>query len=99
MTFKKFLEKYPEMVEKVILIQICIPTRESMPQYQDLNREINQIIGQINSQYSTFREMPIHCIKKSVKFPDLCALYEIGDVCIVSSIQDGKSFNLIILKI
>lgn len=37
----------------------------------------------------TFTYTPIHYLYKSIKPEELCALYAIADVCIISSLRDG----------
>jgi trehalose 6-phosphate synthase/phosphatase len=91
MAFKRFLEKYPEFKDKVVLFQVGVPTRENVLDYKQLMSEVNELVGQINSTYGTLGGFPLHYINRSVPFPDLCALYAIADACIVSSIRDGMN--------
>lgn len=35
--------------------------------------------------------MPIHFMHKSLAFDELCALYAVSDVCLVSSTRDGMN--------
>lgn len=49
--FKTFLDKYPDMRDKVLLIQITIPSREGVEAYQDLDDEVSKLVSQINGQY------------------------------------------------
>lgn len=56
--FKTFLEKHPEMSDKVLLIQIAIPSREDVKAYQDLDDQVNKLVGQVNGQYCKFPERP-----------------------------------------
>lgn len=49
--YKTFLEKNPELRDKVLLIQIAIPSREDVKAYQDLESHVNELVGQINGQY------------------------------------------------
>lgn len=49
--YKTFLEKNPELRDKVLLVQIAIPSREDVKAYQDLEAQVNKLVGQINGQY------------------------------------------------
>jgi trehalose 6-phosphate synthase len=49
--FRFFLDQHPEWSEKVVLIQIAIPSREDVKKYQDLEEEVNKIVGQITGKY------------------------------------------------
>lgn len=35
--------------------------------------------------------MPIHFMHKSLPFTELCALYAVSDVCLVTSTRDGMN--------
>jgi trehalose 6-phosphate synthase len=35
--------------------------------------------------------MPIHFMHKSLAFDELCALYAVSDVCLVTSTRDGMN--------
>ena len=43
--YAHLLRSSPELKEKVILIQIAVPTREAIDTYQDLRTEVNRLVG------------------------------------------------------
>ena len=45
--FRVFLDEHPELSDKVILIQIAVPSREDVKEYQDLEGEVSKLAGQI----------------------------------------------------
>lgn len=49
--YKTFLEKNPELRDKVLLVQIAIPSREDVKAYQELEAQVNKLVGQVNGQY------------------------------------------------
>lgn len=49
--FRVFLGKHPEWSEKVVLIQIAIPSREDVKKYQELEEEVSRLVGQITGKY------------------------------------------------
>lgn len=48
-------------------------------------------MGRINGRFGTVEFMPIHFMHKSLQFDELCALYAVSDVCLVSSTRDGMN--------
>jgi trehalose-6-phosphate synthase len=38
LAFEKFLEEHPEWRDKVLLVQIAVPSRTDVPEYQRLRR-------------------------------------------------------------
>ena len=86
-----FLSKHPEFAEKVVLVQVAVPSRTDVEKYQNLRSNVNELVGSINGKFGTIDFMPIHFINKSVPFEEMVALYMIADVCIVSSTRDGMN--------
>lgn len=89
--FELFLSKHPEWNEKVVLMQIAVPSREDVEEYQHLRQTVNELVGDINGHFGTVEFTPIHFIHKSVNFEELVALYAISDACVVSSTRDGMN--------
>ncbi|KAI9204829.1 glycosyltransferase family 20-domain-containing protein [Polychytrium aggregatum] len=86
-----FLAKHPEWQEKVVLIQVAVPSRQDVEEYQHLQTVVNELVGRINGRFGTVEFTPIHFIHKSVNFEELVALYAVADACIVSSTRDGMN--------
>lgn len=89
--FEVFLNEHPEMVGKVILIQLAIPSRGDVEEYQNLRATVNELVGRINGKFGTIDFVPIHFMHRSVPFNELISLYNISDVCLVSSTRDGMN--------
>lgn len=49
--FELFLVEHPEYVGRVVLIQIAIPTRGEVEEYQNLRALVNELIGRINGKF------------------------------------------------
>ena len=59
--FKTFLEEHPEMSDKVLLIQIAIPSREDVKAYQELDDQVNKLVGQVNGQFCKWNKALSQC--------------------------------------
>jgi trehalose 6-phosphate synthase/phosphatase len=77
--------------EKVVLIQIAVPTREGIDTYQDLRTEVNRLVGEINGKLGTPEWTPIVYINRSIERTELVGLYKLADVCWVGSLRDGMN--------
>ncbi len=86
-----FLTEHPEWVGKVVLVQVAVPSREDVEEYQNLRAVVNELVGRINGKFGTIEFMPIHFLHQSVNFSELTALYAVSDVCLVSSTRDGMN--------
>ncbi|KAL1998776.1 hypothetical protein VTN02DRAFT_5591 [Thermoascus thermophilus] len=86
-----FLSNHPEWVGKVVLVQVAVPSRQDVEEYQNLRAVVNELVGRINGKFGTVDYMPIHFMHKSVSFDELLSLYAVSDACVVSSTRDGMN--------
>lgn len=86
-----FLSEHPEWRGKVVLVQVAVPSRGDVEEYQYLRSVVNELVGRINGQFGTAEFVPIHFMHKSVPFEELISLYAVSDVCLVSSTRDGMN--------
>ncbi len=89
--FRNALQRYPELREKVILFQVVVPSREGVAEYQTLKGHIEQLVGEINGEFSSAGWVPIHYHYKSLPKRDLVSLYRMARICFVTSIKDGMN--------
>jgi trehalose 6-phosphate synthase len=92
-----FLSEHPEWIGKVVLVQVAVPSRQDVEEYQNLRASINELVGRINGRFGTVDFMPIHFMHKSIPFDELCALYAFSDICLVSSTRDGMNLVRVLL--
>ena len=78
-------------IAQVVLVQLAVPSRQDVEEYQNLRSTVNELVGRINGRFGTVEFMPIHFMHKSLAFDELCALYAVSDVCLVSSTRDGMN--------
>lgn len=58
---------------------------------QKLRSMVHEIVGRINGHYGTLTHVPIHHLDRQLSFHELCALYAITDVALVTSLRDGMN--------
>ena len=87
--FENFLKKNPELSRKVVLIQVCVPTRIQVSNYNQLRSEVEQIVGRINGEFGTESHIPILYLYRAFNFNALCALYSVSQICLVTPLRDG----------
>jgi len=88
---EEFLITHPEEINNTVFMFISVPSRESVDTYRELKEEIEYTVGRINGQYSTLQNVPIHFLNQSVSQNELCALYSLADVCLVTPLMDGMN--------
>ena len=65
--FELFLKDHPESVGSVVLIQIAIPTRGDVEEYQNLRALVNELIGRINGKYGLYPVVEDTPLAKSLR--------------------------------
>lgn len=90
-SFEIFLSQHPSWVEKCVLVQLAIPSRQDVEEYQNLRACVNELVGKINGRFGTVDHTPIHYLHRSVPFEELCSMYAMSDACLITSTRDGMN--------
>ncbi|HEX2536529.1 MAG TPA: bifunctional alpha,alpha-trehalose-phosphate synthase (UDP-forming)/trehalose-phosphatase [Chitinophagaceae bacterium] len=89
--FEHFLQQHPEWLEKVVFILNVIPSRDVIPTYSDRKRGIEEKVSTINGKYSTLHWQPLIYRYNHLSFEELCALYQVADVALITPLRDGMN--------
>ncbi len=89
--FRHFLGTHPEWRGRASLIQVAVPSRERVPRYAALRREVNELVGEINGALGSADWNPVVYLRRSIPQPEIAALYAAADVCWVGSLRDGMN--------
>ena len=89
--FARFLENHPEHQGKVSLFMIIVPSRDKVESYAELKTKIDETIGSVNGIYSNMNWTPIHYFYHGFSFEELCAMYYIADIALVTPLRDGMN--------
>jgi trehalose 6-phosphate synthase len=89
--FRRALIRHPELQEQVSLLQVVVPSREEVPAYQQLKADIEQLISQINGQFTRQGWVPIHYMYRHLDQHELLAYYRTADVGLVTPLKDGMN--------
>ncbi len=89
--FELFLEKYPQHLKRAVLVLVAVPSRGDVDAYKELRVTIEQKVSRINGRFSTTDWTPIAYRYQSLPFDELCALYALADVMLVTPLRDGMN--------
>ena len=89
--YERLLELHPELRGDVSFVQIAVPSREQVSEYQALKRELDELVGRINGRFGRSDWTPIRYIHRSVPGPKLSALYRDAAVAMVTPLRDGMN--------
>jgi trehalose-6-phosphate synthase len=85
------LEQHPGYREKLVFVQVGVPSRQHVPQYQAIDNEIDRLVERVNWKWSTGRWRPVVYFKRHFGPAEMMALHRLADFCIVSSLHDGMN--------
>ncbi len=91
LTIARLLERRPDLRDKLLFIQVAVPSREKVAAYDDLRRIVNELSGRVNAQFGSPIGSPIQFLYRSVPLSQLVALYRIADVMLVTPLRDGMN--------
>ena len=89
--FDQLLKAHPEYHNRVSLIMIVVPSRDTVKKYMELKQEIDTLVGRINSAYSTLNWVPVHYFYRAFPFAELSAFYHMSDIALVTPLRDGMN--------
>ena len=85
------LERYPELRGKVTFIQVVVPSRVEVPEYQQLRRDIERLVGQVNGQFTMSGWTPIHYIYRPLPREELLSYYRTAEIALITPLKDGMN--------
>jgi trehalose 6-phosphate synthase len=88
---KRFLEKYPQYVGKVVFIQAGVMSRANIDAYQQLSEQIDDLLQEINSRFGENGWQPVIYMPTDLPHLTLLALRRLARFCVVSSLHDGMN--------
>ncbi len=91
LAYERLLELHKNHRGAVTLIQIAVPSRQQVAEYQALKREIDELVGRINGRFGTSLWTPIRYIHRSIPASRLSALYRDAAVALVTPLRDGMN--------
>jgi trehalose 6-phosphate synthase len=86
-----FFDAHPELEGKVSLVQISVPSREDVEEYQEIRRQVEELVGRVNGRFGQAGWMPVHYVYRSVPFEELIGAYSTADVMLVTPLRDGMN--------
>lgn len=89
--FEYFLERYPEWREKMVFILNIVPSRDSIPAYNDRKKQIEEKVGTINGRFSSISWQPVIYRYNHLPFKEMIALYQAADVALITPLRDGMN--------
>lgn len=85
------LEQNEDLHGKVSMVQVVVPSREDVPQYQSLKTEIEGLVGKINGTFAKPGWTPVHYVYRNLPREELVAYYRMADMALITPLRDGMN--------
>ena len=90
--FQDLLTRYPDMRGRVSLMQVVVPSRAEIPQYERMKTEIEQLAGRINGEFARPGGwVPVWYEYRSLTRLELLAYYRAADIALITPLKDGMN--------
>jgi trehalose 6-phosphate synthase len=91
LAFERALEKYEELRGNISLIQVVVPSRLNVSEYQSLKSELDLLAGRINGRFSRHGWIPIHYQFRELDRVQLLGHYQACEIALVTPLRDGMN--------
>ncbi len=91
LAYERFLHADETRRERFVLVQVAVPSRSDVSAYRRLQREVAELVGDINGRYSTTGRVAIHYLFQELDPATLYAHYRAAEVCLVTPLRDGMN--------
>lgn len=91
LAFERALEKYPELITNASLLQVVVPSRTLVPDYQNLKETLDQLAGRINARFGRPEWNPIYYVFRSLDRTQLLARYRTSEIALITPLRDGMN--------
>ncbi len=95
-SFELLLRDYPAHRQRVTFMQVSAPSREDVPEYLELRRQVELLSGHINGVYSEADWIPLRYINRSFSRRSLTGFFRLSRIGLVTPLRDGM--NLVALE-
>ncbi|MFT7879530.1 MAG: trehalose-6-phosphate synthase [Sulfurimonas sp.] len=89
--YRRLLEENPELIGKVVLFQVMVPSRGDIGKYANFKDEIERLIGEINGRFSQLGWVPVQYRYGSLSRKQLLAYYQAAEIALVTPLKDGMN--------
>ena len=89
--FAHLLRRFPAHRNRVRYLQIAPVSRGDVAQYRALRRELDELVGHIDGEYSDFDRTPLRYLTRPVGRATLAGFYRLAQVGLVTPLRDGMN--------
>ena len=85
------LARCPEYRERLLFVQIGVPSRTHIREYKALNDELESLADEVNWRWGTRTWAPIVFLQGQYNTEQMMGLHRLAKFCVVNSLHDGMN--------
>ena len=89
--FDRLLANYPQWRGQCTYLQITPRSRQDIPEYSEIGRQVASVAGRINGDYGEANWTPIRYVNRAHSHTALAGLYREARVALVTPLRDGMN--------
>ena len=89
--YEALLQSYPRQRGQVTFVQISAPSREEVPEYLEIRRQVEATSGRINGRFGEFDWMPLRYINRGFTRRTLAGFFRLSRIALVTPLRDGMN--------
>jgi len=89
--FDRLLTRHPGFSRKLSMLQIAVPSRETIDTYRELQCEVAELVGAVNGRHGEVDWTPLRYLNKGYCQSTLAGFYRASAVGLVTPLQDGMN--------
>jgi trehalose 6-phosphate synthase len=89
--YQHLLASYPAYRDNVSLLQIAVPSRTNLPDYQQMRRQVESLAGHINGTFAKFDWSPVRYLNRAYKRQTLMGFLRLSNVGLSLPLRDGMN--------
>lgn len=89
LAYERLLERRPELRGQVNLMVVTVKAAAGMRIYQDVQQEIEALVGRINGRFASLTWSPITFSTEPMPYETLLAYFQAADVAWITPLRDG----------
>jgi trehalose 6-phosphate synthase len=89
--YAEVLTRRPELATRTVLVQVAVPSRGRVAEYQRLQERVDAMVGRLNGEHGDVGVEPVSYVRRNLDLEDLVAMYCLADVMVVTPLADGMN--------
>ncbi len=89
--YERFLADNPDLLNRVFLLQIAPPSRNTIGTYREIREKLDQLSGRINGAHADVDWVPLRYVNRGYSRRDLAGIYRSARIGLVTPMRDGMN--------